>query len=192
MTLSCYECSMSVLSATSLLIVKISLMSRSCTSERPLIRAKVCTSSFVTLQKFTNRSFDASIEKRARSSGSCVVIPTGHLPVLQIRYCWHPIAISDVDGDDPHWLGRGAECNRRGDPGLAGISRRIRLAPCDEVEDAGTGAAFRHRTPALDGGSIPWPIGWVVAGVGPGDARRVAPGKPLEPPTSHAPFARGL
>jgi hypothetical protein len=53
----------------------------------PVILANVFSSSIEQLKKFATRFDDFFMFNLALSSGSCVAIPTGHLPELQILYC---------------------------------------------------------------------------------------------------------
>ena len=62
-----------------------------------MIRANIFSSFRDVLRKFPTLLAPASPFSLVISSGSWVAIPTGHMPVPQIRYCWHPRAIRAAD-----------------------------------------------------------------------------------------------
>ena len=62
-----------------------------------MMRANIFSSSKVVFKKFPTLLAPASLFNLALSSGSWVATPTGHMPVPQIRYCWHPRAISAAE-----------------------------------------------------------------------------------------------
>ena len=89
-----YTCSMLVWSEISELVVQMSSIESLWMSSLPDSLAKVFSSSVDTLRKFSSRLADLSTSSLAVSPGSWVVMPTGHLPVLQALYCWQPQAMS--------------------------------------------------------------------------------------------------
>ena len=80
-------------SLISLFMVHRSSVDRSWRFWWPVIRANIFSSSREVLRKFPTLLAPASPFSLALSSGSWVATPTGHMPVPQIRYCWHPKAI---------------------------------------------------------------------------------------------------
>ena len=72
-----------VISEDSSVSARMSSASRSWTSFFPHARAIICISMVIDCRKLKTRSAAPSISSRCISSGSCVVMPTGHRPVWQ-------------------------------------------------------------------------------------------------------------
>ena len=73
----------SVIIEDSSVSARMSSGSRWCTSLCPQARATICISMVIDARKLNTRSAAASTSSRFISSGSWVVIPTGHRPVWQ-------------------------------------------------------------------------------------------------------------